>query len=128
MTLQLRKPVHVDVHDLTDTSFPLSPVHSRPPISPDTLLFDSLLPDSPRMQRLQALVGSNAYVDRLMGNPALDVLPLLKVHQDGHRHMAVFHKFTSRVLREVRGSSCDKLSTSPGSVAVSSGQPHGWVL
>ncbi len=70
------------------------------------------------MQRLQALVGSNAYVDKLMGNPAIDLLPFLRVHKDGHRHMAFFHNFTSRVLREVRGTSCNKVSMSPGSVFI----------
>jgi hypothetical protein len=53
-------------------------------------------------QWLQTLKAANAYVDTLMGNPALDLFPFLRVHKEGRKHIQSFHNMTKNVLDEVR--------------------------
>jgi hypothetical protein len=38
----------------------------------------------------------------LMGNPALDLFPFLKVHEEGRKHMAIFHTLTKNVVNKVQ--------------------------
>eukprot|EP00884_Botryococcus_braunii_P021100 jgi/Botrbrau1/7674/Bobra.0159s0116.1 len=50
---------------------------------------------------ITALDEANAYVDKVVGNPLLSLLPFLPLHAKGKRAMATFHNYISGVLDQV---------------------------